>query len=72
MIDGRVAAKIADVTSSLYRKAVGQLGVTDYVFMNNQTGGTPATPTAGGVLYVEAGALKFKGSGGTITTIGPA
>lgn len=27
------------------------------------------TPTGGGVLYVEAGALKYKGSSGTITTI---
>lgn len=32
----------------------------------------PATPTGGGVLYVESGALKFKGSGGTVTTLGPA
>jgi hypothetical protein len=29
-------------------------------------------PTSGGVLYVEAGALKYRGSGGTITTLGPA
>jgi hypothetical protein len=29
----------------------------------------PNTPTAGGVVYVEAGALKFKGSSGTVTTI---
>jgi hypothetical protein len=28
-----------------------------------------ANPTGGGVLYVEAGALKFRGSSGTITTI---
>lgn len=27
------------------------------------------TPTGGGVLYVESGALKFKGSSGTVTTI---
>ncbi len=27
------------------------------------------TPTGGGVLYVEAGALKYKGSSGTVTTI---
>lgn len=32
----------------------------------------PATPTGGGVLYVEAGALKYKGSSGTVTTLGPA
>ncbi|MBN9695295.1 MAG: hypothetical protein J0L85_05800 [Zoogloea sp.] len=29
-------------------------------------------PTAGGVLYVEGGALKYRGSSGTITTLAPA
>ena len=32
----------------------------------------PATPSGGGVLYVESGALKYKGSSGTITTLGAA
>jgi hypothetical protein len=34
--------------------------------------GTPPvdTPTGGGYLYVNAGALKYKGSSGTITTLG--
>lgn len=32
----------------------------------------PSTPTGAGALYVEAGALKYKGSSGTITTLGPA
>jgi hypothetical protein len=36
------------------------------------TGAVPSTPTGGGVLYVEAGALKYRGSSGTITTIAPA
>jgi hypothetical protein len=27
------------------------------------------TPSGGGVLYVESGALKYKGSSGTVTTI---
>jgi hypothetical protein len=31
-----------------------------------------ANPTGGGVLYAEAGALKWRGSGGTVTTIAPA
>lgn len=30
------------------------------------------TPSGGGVLYVEAGSLKFKGSSGTVTTLAPA
>ena len=29
-------------------------------------------PTDGGILYVEAGALKYMGSAGTITTLGVA
>lgn len=33
---------------------------------------TPATPSGGGIFYVEAGALKYIGSSGTITTIAPA
>jgi hypothetical protein len=31
-----------------------------------------ADPVGGGVLYVEAGALKYRGSSGTITTLGAA
>lgn len=31
--------------------------------------GVPATPTGGGVLYVQSGALKYKGSSGTVTTL---
>lgn len=33
------------------------------------TVGTPATPVGGGVLFVNAGALKYIGSSGTVTTI---
>jgi hypothetical protein len=36
------------------------------------TGSVPGTPTGGGVIYVESGALKFKGSSGTVTTLGNA
>ena len=32
----------------------------------------PATPASGGVLYVQNGALKYKGSAGTVTTIAAA
>jgi len=33
------------------------------------TGSVPGTPSVGGVLYVESGALKYRGSSGTVTTI---
>lgn len=39
------------------------------MFIANTTTAPVATPTGGGYLYVEAGALKFKGSSGTVTTI---
>jgi hypothetical protein len=41
-----------------------------YVFLANHA--EPATPSGGGVLYVESGSLKYKGSSGTVTTLGPA
>jgi len=42
------------------------------VFMGNSPAVPGANPTNGGYLYVEAGALKYRGSGGTVTTIAPA
>ncbi len=39
-------------------------------FFISNTSSVPATPTGGGVLYVEGGSLKYKGSSGTITTLG--
>jgi len=47
----------------------GGVGV---LFIANATTVPASNPTGGGVLFVEAGALKFRGSGGTVTTIGPA
>lgn len=43
------------------------------VFAVANAGTVPASnPTSGGVIYVEAGALKYRGSSGTVTTIAPA
>lgn len=39
------------------------------VFISNATTAPTTNPTGGGILYVEAGALKFRGSSGTVTTI---
>lgn len=41
-------------------------------FFIANTGSVPGTPTGGGVLYVQSGALKYKGSSGTVTTLGVA
>jgi hypothetical protein len=50
----------------------GQLTLDGLLALTPQA--EPATPAAGGVLYVDAadGALKFKGSTGTVTTIAAA
>ena len=42
------------------------------VSIPNATTVPTTNPTAGGVLYAEAGSLKWRGSSGTITTIAPA
>lgn len=44
-------------------------GVT---FIANATTVPSANPTGGGIAYVEAGALKYRGSAGTVTTLAPA
>ena len=43
-----------------------------YIYISNITGAAPGTPDSGGILYVEAGALKYKGSNSTVTIIAPA
>ncbi len=42
------------------------------VFIANATAVPSSNPTGGGILYVQAGALKYRGSSGTITTIAAA
>lgn len=44
-------------------------GGSKVVFIADTTGAPGSNPTGGGILYVESGALKFRGSGGTVTTI---
>ena len=47
-----------------YNGATGGL-----VFINNLTTAPTSNPSGGGFLYVEAGALKYRGTSGTVTTI---
>lgn len=43
------------------------------VFYFKDAGTVPTSnPTGGGILYVESGALKFRGSAGTVSTVAPA
>lgn len=62
-------------------KSSKNLGVGAFNSFGGATGGAigmpnstapSSNPTSGGVLYVEAGALKYRGSSGTITTLGAA
>jgi hypothetical protein len=53
------------------RAAADFQGAAGSVFVANGTAPT-ANPVGGGIFYVEAGALKYRGSSGTITTVGPA
>lgn len=62
----------ADGNMSLLSTASGYGGMSKGIFIGNVTTAPTSDPTAGGFLYVEAGALKYRGSGGTITTLGPA
>lgn len=45
---------------------------TKVIFIGNCSATPSGTPASGGVLYVESGALKYKGSGGLVTTIAAA
>ena len=72
------AGNAISFTQALSLTAAGNLllggttdpGGTKVLYIGNGT--TPGTPTSGGVLYVESGALKYKGSSGTVTTLGAA
>jgi hypothetical protein len=74
---GFISFKIAGADKLLVSNG-GQIGIggTSYgsgtgsvVFIANATAAPSTNPTGGGVLYVEAGALKYRGSSGTVTTI---
>jgi parallel beta-helix repeat protein len=47
-------------------------GAGGVVYIANATTVPTSNPSGGGVLYVESGALKYRGSSGTVTILGPA
>jgi ethanolamine utilization microcompartment shell protein EutS len=47
-------------------------GGAGVAFIHNATTNPTTNPTAGGILYVTAGALTYRGSSGTVTPIAPA
>jgi hypothetical protein len=65
-------------TSRFYTREDGNIGInttsqfgsgTLVIGIANATTVPTTNPTGGGVLYVESGALKYRGSSGTVTTI---
>lgn len=67
-------------TSRLHIDTSGSLGINTNQFgagvkvigIANATAVPSSNPSGGGVLYVDAGALKYRGSSGTVTTIAAA
>ena len=53
-------------TSSQFGKGQGVIAIA------NASVAPAANPAGGGILYVEDGALKYRGSNGTVTVIAPA
>jgi hypothetical protein len=49
-----------------------QIETTNVMFVANCTAAPGSNATGGGNLYVESGALKWRGSSGTVTTLGAA
>lgn len=49
-----------------------RIGSEGVIKVANTSTAPSSSPTGGGYLYVESGALKFRGSSGTVTTIAPA
>jgi len=68
---GTVLARVSSVGNIVLGSMAIATSSVSTIHLSNATIPT-ANPTGGGVLYVEAGALKYRGSSGTITTLGAA
>lgn len=70
---GTTRALVEPKGITLFNGSTGDLGAGDGVLGIHNAATVPSTnPTNGGILYVEGGALKFRGASGTVTTIAPA
>jgi hypothetical protein len=65
----RIVAQTAGVAFFGSMSAGGGSGV---IFIANRTTAPTSNPSAGGLLYAESGALKWRGSSGTVTELAPA
>lgn len=74
-----IAGTNATITNSLAALINGNVGLfsatptlgggVGVMYMGNATTNPTTNPTSGGVLYISAGALVYRGSSGTVTTI---
>jgi hypothetical protein len=65
-----IPSEFVGVEGSVGVGTLNEFGSGDGVLgIGNATTPPPLTPTGGGVMFVEGGALKYKGSSGTVTTI---
>ena len=69
---GTFAGVTLSTTTSLSLGTPSLGGGAGVISIANATTVPTTDPTGGGILYVESGALKFRGSSGTITTIAAA
>jgi hypothetical protein len=53
-------------------KGANNQGMVVGIFIGQSISAPTGNPASGGFLYVDAGALKYRGSSGTVTTLGPA
>ena len=53
-------------------KIILSLAAGNFIYICNSAGVPSTDPNNGGYLYVQSGALKYRGSGGTVTTLGNA
>jgi len=82
--EGKWIFEVGDGTSrkahSFYFNWLGNFGLNGesygggsrVIFIADASTVPSSNPSGGGILYVESGALKYRGSSGTVTTIAPA
>ncbi|MFS0699080.1 hypothetical protein AB6N24_03805 [Cellulomonas sp. 179-A 4D5 NHS] len=71
-VDGTIAwgDGAAERDTLLYRRGPNQLGTDGGMFLRDS--GVPDAAPTGGVLFVQDGALRYRGSAGTVTTLAAA
>ena len=64
-----IESRATQLNMSLLSSTKSYGGGIGVIYIANANTVPTTNPTAGGILYVESGALKYRGSSGTVTTI---